>query len=332
LDRESRILPFVNIRIHPLLWVLAAIGASSALGWRALGGINWPEVTDAFLSANWQALLPATAVITFAALMQTLRWKVLLPGEKISVARLYLVRSAGASVNQLLPLRVAGEAAQFAMLTQGNNIQGAKVVASIFMNRAFDLLVSTTMMSIGFFWVPQLSVFKPAIIPSVVLAVGIILLFFFSGSISRLGFLRGLRPVQHSLNSLALWRNQRPRLVLAAGVTVVAWLSLGTGAWVIAQDLGITLPFWMIAILLVILTSFSNLIPSGPGAIGVFEFASTYLLGLFTVDKTSALTFALLIHMLLFVPTLAVGMPVLLGDQKTWRRVMQSVRCFLARA
>lgn len=284
------------------------------------------------LSVRWHALTPAIAVIAFSALLQTLRWKLLLPDERISVARLYMVLSAGQSLNQLLPLRVAGEATQFAMLTRANNIHGGKVVASIFMNRALDLMVTTTMMAIGFFAIPQLSAFKPAIIPSIAIGTGIILLFAFSGWLSSIGFLQGFGPVRNALSLLTLWRRRSSRLVIAAVITAIAWLSLGTGAWLIAQTLSIALPFWKIAILLVMMTSFASIIPTSPASIGVFEFACMYILGLFTVDKSSALSFALVVHLLLFMPSLVIGVPVLFRDHKALRDTTRSVgRLFFVR-
>ena len=163
------------------------------------------------------------------------------------------------------------------------------------------------------------------------LATGILLFIMFSGRFSRARLLRRFRPLRNSLESVALWTNRRPRVLIAALLAGASWLSLGAGAWLVAEALGIALPFWKIAVLLVVMKTFTSFVPSGPGSLGAFEFSGVYALGLFTVDASLALTFVLIVHALIFLPHLAVGVPVLARERRTVQGAMQSVGRLLPR-
>ena len=259
------------------------------------------------------------ASIILSTFLQTVRWKTLLHGEKVSMTRLYMVRNADQSLNVALPVRGVSEAAELVMLTRSDKIQSGKVVASIFMDRGLDLMVATAILAVGLFLVPQLSAFRPVIIPILALATGAVTFFCFSGRISNARLLQRLQPVRTSFASVALWRNRRLRLAFSTLLAIASWFALGAGAWLVAQALDITLPFWKIAILFVVIKSLTSVVPAGPGSVGTFEFSGVYALGLFAVDPTSALAFVLILHALILLPQLAVGIPVLARERRTLR-------------
>jgi uncharacterized membrane protein YbhN (UPF0104 family) len=60
-----------------------------------------------------------------------------------------------------------------------------------------------------------------------------------------------------------------------------------------------------------ILSALGMAMPSSPGAVGVFEAAVIFGLGIFKVDKELALAIGLLIHMMQFIPTTVAGLLVL---------------------
>ena len=94
---------------------------------------------------------------------------------------------------------------------------------------------------------------------------------------------------------------------------------LGTAAWLVAQAIGIELPFWVMSILLVGMTLFSGAIPAAPSAIGTYEFVTVYILGLFSVEKSDAFSFALLVHALVMLPPNLMGIPTISKEWKTFR-------------
>jgi uncharacterized membrane protein YbhN (UPF0104 family) len=64
------------------------------------------------------------------------------------------------------------------------------------------------------------------------------------------------------------------------------------------------LPVSLAQIILVMLATilFATSVPSLPGAIGTFEAAMVYVLGLFNVDRDLVFPYALTMHLLLFTP------------------------------
>jgi len=100
-------------------------------------------------------------------------------------------------------------------------------------------------------------------------------------------------------------------LVILGCYTAVVWIfyavpTFMTILWVAGLKLtmGQTLAVFIIS-------SLGMAMPSSPGAVGVFEAAVIFGLGLFKVDKELALAIGLLIHMMQYIPTTVSGLLVL---------------------
>jgi hypothetical protein len=100
-------------------------------------------------------------------------------------------------------------------------------------------------------------------------------------------------------------------LVILGMYTILVWFLYAiptflTISWVagIKLTMGQTLAVF-------ILSALGMAMPSSPGAVGVFEAAVIFGLGLFKVDKELALAIGLLIHMMQFIPTTVAGLLVL---------------------
>ena len=78
-------------------------------------------------------------------------------------------------------------------------------------------------------------------------------------------------------------------------------------------------------ILLVAMKWFISIIPAGPGSLGAFEFSGVYAFGLFAVDPSMVLTFAVFIHAMIFLPYLVIGLPVLARERRTMSVMAESV-------
>jgi len=73
-----------------------------------------------------------------------------------------------------------------------------------------------------------------------------------------------------------------------------------------------------------ILSALGMAMPSSPGAVGVFEAAIIFGLGLFKVDKELALAIGLLIHMMQYIPTTVTGLLVLAKSGLTIKSIRRS--------
>jgi len=319
-------------KLFTVLWVTAGIILGLVLGWMVLRGVNWSGMVSAFGRVSWDTLVPAVSAVIASLFLQAVRWKLMLPRESVSTARLFFVRNAGLSINNLSFAQgggVLGDASELAMLTRSDKIDGSKVVASLLMARALDFVITSTFILVGFFIVPQLGVFKPVIIPVLVVMALIVLLVLFARKIGRFPLLNKIRVLKSSLSALAFLRDRKLIFALSLFLTVLAWMLLGTAAWLVADAIGIQLPFWVMSILLVGMTLFSGAIPAAPSAIGTYEFVTVYILGLFSINRSDALCFALIVHAMVMLPPNLMGIPTISREWKTFRQIISQAGAVL---
>jgi uncharacterized membrane protein YbhN (UPF0104 family) len=157
----------------------------------------------------------------------------------------------------------------------------------------------------------------------------IVLFVLFATKVGRFPLLNRVRILQSSLRAVAFLRDRKLIFWLSIFLTVLAWMLLGTAAWLVAQAIGIQLPFWMMSILLVGMTLFSGAIPAAPSAIGTYEFVTVYILGLFSVNKADALCFALLVHALVMIPPNLIGITTISKEWKTFRQITTQASALL---
>ncbi len=319
-------------KLFTVLWITAGIILGLVLGWLVLRGVNWSSMVSAFGRVSWDTLIPAVSAVIASLFLQAVRWKLMLPRESVSTTRLFFVRNAGLSINNLSFAQgggVLGDASELAMLTRSDKIDGSKVVASLFMSRALDFVITSIFVLVGFFIVPQLSVFKPVIIPLLVVMALLVLFVLFATKVGRFPLLNKVRVLQSSLHAVASLRDRKLIFWLSIFLTVLAWMLLGTAAWLVAQAIGIQLPFWVMSILLVGMTLFSGAIPAAPSAIGTYEFVTVYILGLFSINRSDALCFALIVHALVMLPPNLIGIPTISKEWKTFRQIISQASAIL---
>jgi uncharacterized membrane protein YbhN (UPF0104 family) len=118
------------------------------------------------------------------------------------------------------------------------------------------------------------------------------------------------RAVAQLTNSVGLLRHpgQAPRLV---GLTVLAWLLEGAVFASVISSLHIEAG-WTAAGLSLGAGTLATLIPSSPGYVGTFDYFAALGLTAYGVTPAAATAFALLVHLVLWVPVTCVGLALLL--------------------
>src|SRR5207247_1091158 len=111
---------------------------------------------------------------------------------------------------------------------------------------------------------------------------------------------------------------RRPRLVIAALFwTTISWIVLGLSTWFVLR--GFRLGLSPVAgTLIVIAVALALILPSSPAAVGVFEAAVLVALKAYKVPSSTALSCALVVHVVNLVPYLVAGMVILM--HRTSRR------------
>ena len=116
-----------------------------------------------------------------------------------------------------------------------------------------------------------------------------------------------------------------PGFILLLGLyTAICWLLYaGSTFLVLLWVAGLPLS-WGHAAAVFVISSLGMAMPSSPGALGVFEAAVVFSLGLFGVDQTQSLAAGLVLHMVQFIPVTVAGLLVLVKSGMNLRRIRET--------
>jgi len=106
---------------------------------------------------------------------------------------------------------------------------------------------------------------------------------------------------------------RKPSVAIAAfAVTTASWLVMAVSFWLLMRgfDFGANASA---ALLVLVTVNLTMIVPSGPAALGVFEAGTVVALHPYRVPQSGALSYALVLHALNFVPFIVAGGGVLLG-------------------
>ncbi|MBA2475414.1 MAG: flippase-like domain-containing protein [Actinobacteria bacterium] len=311
------------LRLGSLLaW--AGVVVSIAFTYLAIRNVRLSLVWDALVSSDQWYLLPSIAALVVAVFLRAVRWRYVFRAD--SRPPLGAVTDAlliGYLFNNVLPAR-AGEAARVVALHRRAGTSRLETVGTVTLERVFDVLSLLTLLFVTAPFLPEVTWLRRAGLLAVVL-VGALVPFVVVLAIF------GDRPVRFLLRPLARLpgvsreRTDQAGANLAVGfaairdvrlavvafvVTTASWLALALSAWALfsAFHLGLGL---RAGVLVVVATNLAQVLPSSPGALGVFEAATQLALGAYGVDESQALSYAILLHAVNFFPSVVVGYVVL---------------------
>jgi uncharacterized protein (TIRG00374 family) len=300
---------------------------SAAFAYFAVRHVRLSEVWNGLRESNYWWLLPALALLAVAIYLKALRWRYLFAAEtRPAIGPVFAAMLLGYFFNNILPAR-AGEAARIIDLNRRAGTSRAEATATIVLERAYDTFVLLVLLFVTLPWLPHITWLHSAVVLAVVLSGVLLLLGIILGvfgvrplqlalkPLGRLPFISrdGLENVAHNLaRGLAALR--QPRLVLAALFwSTLAWLALAVSTWFVLRGFHLGLSVEA-GLLIVIATNLAQILPSSPGAIGVFEAATLVSLRAYGVSDSRALSCALVIHAVNVLPFIPAGLPLLRGS------------------
>ncbi len=274
-----------------------------ALGWLASRGVSWEDVWQSFRDLPLHLLALALVVFLLSNVVRAYRWQVLFIDERISVRRLFLIENMGLGLNNVLPIRIASEATQLALLIFKDGISRGAALATLGMTRIMDIWASTLLLALGLFLVPgagQLGRYAAGGIAFSFLL--LVLVRFMAWGSRGIPFVERFPVLRTFAVSLAQLERNKARMLVSMIASLFQWGILGVSGWIIALGMNVDLTLAQ-AVLLILSTIFvATSIPTTPGAIGVFEAAMVYIMGFFGIEKSLALPYAITMHAILFVP------------------------------
>ncbi len=308
---------------------------------------SYIALRDINLSLAWRALRAsdywwlAAALVAFGLgnLARALRWHSLFArGRRPPLGAVANAMMVGYLYNNILPAR-AGEAARVVVLTQRSSTPPVEIVGTVVLERLYDVLAILVIFFATEPWLPHVSWFGAAAIAAIVLA----LLIAAAAIVLAVYGDRPLRLLLRPLQRLSLFSGERlektidelihglsglrhPWLALEAFVwTVAAWLLTALCAYLVTLSFHLHLPF-ACGVLVAVAIGLGMILPSPPAAVGVFEGAALIALDAYGVPHSSALPYAVVLHLVNFVPFVLVGAVLLHHNSRHPRQATVSVR------
>jgi uncharacterized membrane protein YbhN (UPF0104 family) len=315
------LLPSIGVR--QLLRLGLGLGLSALSLWLLLLAVD--EQASLRILQHADPLLVGIAVTClFVSLCAKIaRWGALLPRRPaVSFRNLFSIVHISMFLNNVLPFRV-GDGVRCAMTVRRHGIRISHVVSSMVAERVLDaatlalcFLAVTPFLS----RTPLHVDLHAAALPGAVLGVALPLV----GALVL--FSRRFAPGRWARWSPALtsfaesWR----RMASIEGWTIwmwsaVAWVGAFTLNYVLFHALGIHVSP-VVAIVVGCSTNLAMLVPSSPAQIGVYHAAATLTLVAFGVDRSAAVSFSVLSHLVNVVPVSLVGAALLVADLLFRRR------------
>lgn len=309
-------------RIARWLRPAAGLAVAAAFVWLLARRVEWSVVWRALGSAAPGPLLLGLALFAAALGVRVIRWWWMLRALEPALDPGACVRPflASLALNNTLPFR-AGDVVRAFGFRRALRSPPGRVLGTLAIERVLDLLVLLAIFFLGLLGVAS-GVFPRGYVAAGAaagaLALGALAAFVLAPgavarALDRLRARRGGHPLAaralgaagHFMEALGALQSPARALQLLA-LSALAWLlegSLYAGvAWSLHVGGAPLAPWFALAT-----GTLATLLPSSPGYIGTFDYFAMLGLAAYGADRSVAAAFALLVHVLLWVPVTAVG-------------------------
>ena len=301
--------------------------------WLSFRKINWPDFFEVLSRIQWEWAAAAVVNVVLSVYIMGWRLKVLLrPKGSFSMGKLFRLNMLSQYWSIVLPAR-GGDVVKAYLLSREKKIEGGFAAGAVVLERMFDFFVFCVLvLAVPLFvgveqsWFPGT---KTALISFIVLLafVGFIAFVLWK---PQLSFPR--KRESHVFVKLAEMFSrifpQKFRKTLGdffssgtksfqilksppimGGLVLFTFFFVGLQVlsnYFVFLALGLKLSYW--AALVVFLTlQVGSIPPSSPGKIGVFEVMVILALAVYGIEKAEALGYAVLLHLVVYVPKIVMG-------------------------
>jgi glycosyltransferase 2 family protein len=300
------------------------------------------ELVNALRLADYRLVLAGVLVSVVWLIVRGLAWRSLL-FDRVPWKTVFLTLSQGYLLNNILPFRL-GEIGRALLLGRKTGFGFWQILSSIVIERTLDLALAAGLLMCTIpFVVGAASAWQGAVISAIVVAGGMVLLYLMA---------RNREWTEARFERLAGRWGLIKKLVGSRLPSFLAGLSVLTESGYFSKAVALMVLDWFIAIVqyyLILLAFFPEAqflwaafslgvaalgiaAPSSPGAIGVLEVALVAALSLFTADLSTALAFALTVHVINYLLIGVLGAYALARDGETLTGLYHSARGLLNRS
>lgn len=293
-------------------------------------------------STSLPFIMPLVMLTVLFYLIRALRWFHLLePIKRIGISNLFSSTVIGFAANCVLPARL-GEFIRANYIGRLERISKSSSLATIVIERLFDIF--TILLILLFFilltdfpseWESTGKALKTGGLLFLLILIGSVLLLVglkertktFLNIVEKIVFFlprqtrqRIAQILKDFTNGLVLVKGPA-RLLAVIFYSLCLWCLSVFQIYVLGLSMGLSLPF-LAPFFILILLCFSVTIPSAPGYIGTFHLACQYGLIFYGFSKEMALSMAIVLHAVGFIPTVVLGSVILLLQHISLRKLM----------
>ncbi len=320
-------------------WIGLAISAVCL--YFAFQGIQFDKLFEALTSMDYRWLLVTIALWCVSYAGRVFRWQTLFSPLQVRLGNIFHALNIGYFLSNLLPARL-GDFVRAYLIGDMESVSKARALSTVVVERIFDGLTVVLFFALSAFFVPNIpeEARQAAIGVAVAGVIGIAVLLILSHQKERgMALLRRLaspfpflqRPglwdaLESLIDGFAVLRSPRP-IIGATLWSLYAWTLGGMMFWaaMFAMDVrdsaGIPLPV-SAAFLVMTVTSLVVVIPSSPGYVGIFHYVAVLTLTtLYGVDKSSALSYAVVIHAVSYLWLTVLGVFSIWKEGLTYQRL-----------
>lgn len=289
--------------------------------WLSFRNLDWQALRESLSRVKFFWVFLGAVNVVFSAFIVSWRWQYILKSKiNVSMADIFKVNIISQYLNILIPARF-GELIKVWLVSRRYKCSGVYVLGTVAVDKMFDFFA---LVVLGFF-APLFFAFKEnlkgytvAFIVCAVLIPLLILMVWKKELFQRwlLWFTKFL-PKKFKLReriihffdkgteAFVLLRNMTSLGNLIT-ITLFIIMSEALTNFILFQAFGFTLSIWSALVLqLVLMVGMAP--PSVPGKIGIFEYAVIFGLTTFGIDKSLALSCALMLHLVAYLPKIILG-------------------------
>lgn len=301
-----------------LVW--SGLLLSLVFGYLAFRDTDLGELGSSLREANYAYVLPAGIALAAGVAVRAWRWQSLFEhGRRPPYALVLSALLISYLLNTIFPAR-PGEVARVHVLGTRAGISRAEVLATVVLERVYDLLVLIALLAVAAPFLPEVGWLTAALVLGAVLGMGLVAGTVLVARFGKRGARILLRPVallprvsDERVDLLAasvvagLAAIRATRVALAAtALTAVSWILFAASGWFLLRGTGIDEGLGA-AVLVLVATNLVLVLPSSPAGLGAFEAAAVLALAAYDVQREQALSYALVLHALNALPYVVVG-------------------------
>ena len=259
-------------------------------------------------NANYFYIIFATLLLFITVWFRSIRWKNLLDSDS-KIYTLFKIQMIGYFSNNVLPFR-AGELLRSFLVSDKGKISKSYALGTIIMERFLDMLMLLLMTVICIFISPisDIGSFSIYYLFFIVLAIIGIFLFFFI--IISKGFIK-VKMIKPFLDKFILtYKNLRFNQFLYLSLYgAIIWFIYWINVVLIFKAFNISTELYQ-SLLVLIVASIINSVPSLPGAIGTFHLGVELILRTFNIanDELSIYPFVTVLHLYGYISLTVAGL------------------------